>query len=93
MKLQSDAMQIILNKRLSIGNRVTSIAVNVIYARSAGVSPVYHADTFGGFEKLMTVRATRLALDQYRSWPVEMKANRLPAGVTVDVTGSLPALH
>lgn len=90
LTLKEDALRVMLSKRSAVDRAAHSISVSVLYARSAGVSPVYKADTFGGFEKLMTVTAKRSALVRSGSWAAQLASGKLPPGVTVLMTGALP---
>lgn len=89
-KLENESLTIMRSKLSAISPSAHSLAVNVIYARTAGVSPVYHSVTFSGFEHLLSVTASKDALKNVKSWDAALKIGTLPAGVTASVTGKLP---
>lgn len=90
LALENDALLIMESKKASIDPRATSVSVKVIYAQTGNLTIVHDAEVFEGFEDLLTIKATSAALDQSESWDKELAAHRLPAGVSVQLTGVLP---
>jgi len=89
LKLELDAIRVIQTQLHNLA-RPSSVTVNVLYARTGDVSPVYKVATFGGFEKLLTVTVSAGALKSTKGWNDRLQRGHLPAGTTVHVTGKLP---
>jgi len=69
----------------------TSVALRITYARTGAVSPVYGSPTFAGIEAVLTLSADRAALGQHGpEWATSLARGTVPAGVAVDITGTLP---
>jgi hypothetical protein len=67
------------------------VSLEVVYARTGAVSPVYNAPTFTGMEKVLTISVPCAALVRDRaSWSQALASGKIPPGVRIDVTGKLP---
>lgn len=88
--LEIDAAKILLD-RLNEMQATSTVEVRVFYQKIGDVSPIYRANTFGGVEKLFTVRATtKAASADEAAWRRQLASGTLPNAVSAIVTGDLP---
>lgn len=88
--LEIDAATILLD-RLSEMRATSTVEVRVFYQKTGDVSPIYRANTFGGVEKLFTVRCTtKEASADEAEWRRQLASGTLPSAVSAIVTGDLP---
>lgn len=69
-----------------------TLVLKVVYERTGAVSAVYGTPTFSGLENVLTLSADRAALEKNRAaWTKGVQDGGAPKGLTVSVTGKLPA--
>lgn len=88
--LEIDAATILLD-RLNEMQATSTVEVRVFYQKTGDVSPIYRANTFGGVEKLFTVRAaTKSASADEAGWRRQLASGTLPSAFSTIVAGDLP---
>jgi hypothetical protein len=90
-RLEADALTVLVHKAKSLKGDEKALTVQVIYQRSGAVSPTYQTATFLGVEHLFTLKAVVAEAEtNAAAWSAQLKAGKIPAGVTINVTGKLP---
>jgi hypothetical protein len=90
-KLEADACALLLEKAKLLAPDAKTMTVSVIYQRTGAISPTYQVATFAGIERLLTVKAAIPIGDAAAAlWTADLKAGKIPSGVTVVVAGKLP---
>lgn len=68
-----------------------SIELRALYQKTGAVSPVYHAATLEGVERVFTMRADVRVLEKNAAvWAADLRRGITPRGLAILVTGSLP---
>jgi len=71
-----------------------TVRIKVVYAKTGAVSPVYGTATFTGMENVVTLSASRTELVKHADqWARDVSAGRVPPGLDVRVTGTLPPVR
>ncbi len=87
--LEATALAALAEKSRS--NPAPTVRIKVVYAKTGEVSPVYGTATFTGMENVLTLSAAHGELSKHAAqWVRELAAGRVPAKLTVDMTGTLP---
>ena len=90
-RLQHDALSVAAQNFGKIEKSAKTVSVRIVYIVSAGMSPAYHADTFGHMERyVLLTMPYRDAAANRDHWKTLAPGARLPGWVKVDVTGALP---
>ena len=88
--LEAAAAAVLANKAPALASAQT-VAVRVVYPRSAEFNPKYGVEVVSSVERLMTLKASRDAIvANGRAWPATLRSGGSPSGLTVTVTGKLP---
>jgi hypothetical protein len=89
--IQTLAGKLLLEKAQTFTPDAKTVTVRVMYAPTVLIE-LYKTATFQGFEKLMTVSASRAdAVAQQSAWLSILSSDKVPHGMTVSIFGSLPA--
>jgi hypothetical protein len=91
-RLESDALTVLIQKAKVLAPDAKTLTVQTIYQRTGAVSPTYQVATFAGIERLFTIKAAVGGTEATNGagWVQQLKAGKVPDGVTVVVTGKLP---
>jgi hypothetical protein len=89
-RLESDAALVFGDRAPALKKRATTLTVLVLYTKTGAISPTYHTATFEGVERLLTLKARVKDGARARTWAQQLRAGRMIAGVSIDVTGQLP---
>lgn len=90
-RLEADAVTVLVQKGKVLKPDEKTLSVQVIYQRNGAVSPSYQTATFLGVEHLLVLKAAVAdAETNADAWAAQLKSGKVPAGVTITVTGKLP---
>jgi hypothetical protein len=90
-RLEADTFTVLVTKSKALKADAKTLSVSTIYRRSGAISPQYQTATFLGVEKLLTLEANvEAAQANEPAWTEQLRAGKIPGGVTVTVTGKLP---
>jgi len=90
-RLEADALTVLVQKAKALKPDEKALTVQAIYQRSGAVSPAYQTATFMGVEHLFTLKASVADAEaNAAAWTAQIKAGKVPSGVTINVTGKLP---
>jgi hypothetical protein len=72
-------------------SRTRGLVLRVLYQKTGAVNPAYGTPAFAGVETVLTMRATRANLAGHAAqWQTALVQGRIPAGLSIAVTGNLP---
>jgi hypothetical protein len=88
-QVQYQAAQLLIANAPSL-KAARTITLQVVYPRKPEFNPQYNADVLTSVERLMSLEATKNALQGQHDWLEQMRAGKTPQGLTITVTGQLP---
>ena len=87
--LEATAVTVLADKAKT--SEAAVVSMQVIYAKTGEVSPIYRAATFTGMEHVFVVSAPRADLAKHAAeWSQQVARGQVPAGLKLDLTGKLP---
>jgi hypothetical protein len=88
-QVEYQAAQLLIANAPSLKGART-VTLQVVYPRKPEFNPQYNADVLTSVERLMSLEATKDAVQGQHGWLEDIRAAKAPQGLTITITGQLP---